>query len=76
MLDNILLNIFFDSNRIFKTVCSQVSFKDRDSVGARNILRCLAERERPKSLTRIKGIDALKLENFMLRTGAIGSTAA
>ena len=62
--------------RCSSTVCSQVSFKNRDSVGARNILRCLAERERPKSLTRIKGIGALKLENFMLRTGAIGSTAA
>ena len=57
-------------------VCSQVSFKDRDSVGARNILRCLAERERPKSLTRINGSGALKLTNFVLRTGAIGSTAA
>ena len=34
------------------------------------------ERERPKSLTRIKGAGALKLKNFMLRTGAIGSTAA
>ena len=32
--------------------------------------------ERPKSLTRIKGAGALKLKNFMLRTGAIGSTAA
>ena len=62
--------------RCSSTVCSQVSFKNRDSVGARNILRCLAERERPKSLTRIKGTGALKLENFMLRTGAIGSTAA
>ena len=62
--------------RCSSTVCSQVSFKNRDSVGARNILRCLSERERPKSLTRIKGTGALKLENFMLRTGAIGSTAA
>ena len=62
--------------RCSSTVCSQVSFKNRDSVGARNILRCLAERERPKSLTRIKGTRALKLKNFMLRTGAIGSTAA
>ena len=62
--------------RCSSTVCSQVSFKDRDSVGARNILRCLAERERPKSLTRIKGSGALKLTNFVLRTGAIGSTAA
>ena len=62
--------------RCSSTVCSQVSFKDRDSVGARNILRCLAERERPKSLTRINGSGALKLTNFMLRTGAIGSTAA
>ena len=62
--------------RCSSTVCSQVSFKNRDSVGARNILRCLAERERPKSLTRIKGTGAVKLKNFMLRTGAIGSTAA
>ena len=62
--------------RCSSTVCSQVSFKNRDSVGARNILRCLAERERPKSLTRIKGAGALKLKNFLLRTGAIWSTAA
>ena len=62
--------------RCSSTVCSQVSFKNRDSVGARNILRCLAERERPKSLTRIKGTGALKLKNFTLRTGAIESRAA
>ena len=62
--------------RCSSTVCSQVSFKNRDSVGARNILRCLEERERPKSLTRIKGTGALKLKHFILHTGAIGSTAA
>ena len=62
--------------RCSSTVCSQASFKNRDSVGARNILRCLQMSERPKSLTRIKGAGALKLKNFMLRTGAIGSTAA
>ena len=32
--------------------------------------------ERPKSLTRINGSEALKLTNFVLSTGAIGSTAA
>ena len=63
--------------RCSSTVCSQVSFKNRDSVGARNILRCLEERERPKSLTRINGTGALRFNYFMLRrAGAIGSTAA
>ena len=62
--------------RCSSTVCSQVSFKNRDSAGARNILRCLAERERLKSLTRIKGTGALKLKNFVLSTGASGSRAA
>ena len=62
--------------RCSSTVCSQVSFKNRDSVGARNILRCLQMSERPTSLTRIKGAEALKLKNFTLRTGAIESTAA
>ena len=62
--------------RCSSTVCSQVSFKNRDSVGARNILRSLEERERPKSLTRTNGTGACKFNYFMLYTGAIGSTAA
>ena len=62
--------------RCSSTACSQVSFKNRDSVGARNILRCLEERERPESLTRTKGTGPLRFNNFTLRAGAIGSTAA
>ena len=62
--------------RCSSTVCSQASFKNRDSVGARNILRCLLERERPNSLTRNQGEGKLRLQSFMLRTNAIESTAA
>ena len=59
--------------RCSSTVCSQASFKNRDSVGARNILRCLLER--PNSLTRNQRGGRLELQSFMLR-GAIESTAA
>ena len=62
--------------RCSSTVCSQASFKNRDSVGARNILRCLLERERPNSLTRNQGEGRLRLQSFMLRTNAIESTTA
>ena len=53
--------------RCCSTVCSRASFKDRDSVGARNILRCFLERERPKSLSRNPGEAKLEMEVFTLR---------
>ena len=62
--------------RCSSTVCSQASFKNRDSVGARNILRCLLERDRPNSLTRNQRGGRVELQSFMLRTGAIEATAA
>ena len=53
--------------RCRSTVCSRFSFKNRDLVGAKNILRCLVLEERPDSLTR-KGEPALQLDSFTLRT--------
>ena len=35
--------------------CKNIPFKDRDFVGACNILRCLDVNKRPKCLTRIDG---------------------
>ena len=45
--------------------CAQFSFKDRDVVGARNILRCLSG-ARPQSLTRIQGQGRLNVDTFYI----------
>ena len=52
--------------RCGSTVCSQVSFKNRDMIGARNIRRCFLSTDRPNSLSR-KSDSPPKQESFMLR---------
>ena len=47
--------------------CKKISFKDRDSVGARNILRCHVVKPRPESLTYRREKKALVHEKFYLR---------
>ena len=54
--------------RCGSTVCSQVSFKNRDMIGARNILRCFLSTDRPNSLSRKPDSPPKpKQESFMLR---------
>jgi hypothetical protein len=62
--------------RCCSTVCSRTSFKNRDSIGARNILRCATEAERPKRLTRNPGQGKMKLKSFILRCSRNGQKVA
>ena len=47
--------------------CRNVRFKNRDAVGAQNILRCATSRDRPGCLERIPGAPALSLSNWRMR---------
>ena len=54
--------------RCSSTVCARKAFKNRDSIGALNILRCFVDTERPATLTRNLKRGKVKLSSFVLRT--------
>ena len=47
--------------------CRNIRYKNRDFVGATNILRCMEVNKRPKALTRVEGLTNRSIqENFYL----------
>ena len=54
--------------RCSSTVCARTCFKNRDSVGAINILHCFVNHVRPPTLSRNPELTRVKLTSYLLRT--------